>query len=225
MNLPAARTGTGRTRAGRGLTAVAVLIGVVVVLAAACARGDASTGWQVAEDKSSASVRAARRAYDGAPPTIPHQAFGASCASCHDRFGQSVSGVGFAPASPHDDTPRAGGTQRCRQCHVFVTSDDLFVDSEFIALAQDLRYGGRATPGAPPTIPHRTLMRENCIACHGGPAAREEVRTTHPERWRCRQCHVPETTRNLFNSALGQDLIEGDQADGDQTEGDQTESD
>jgi hypothetical protein len=81
MNLPAARTGTGRTRAGRGLTAVAVLIGVVVVLAAACARGDASTGWQVAEDKSSASVRAARRAYDGAPPTIPHQAFGASCAS------------------------------------------------------------------------------------------------------------------------------------------------
>jgi nitrate reductase cytochrome c-type subunit len=224
MNLPAARAGAGRTRTGRGFTAAAVLIGVVAVLAAGCARGDASAGSnrEVAVNKSSASVRAARRAYDGAPPTIPHQAFGASCASCHDRFGQSVSGVGFAPASPHDDTPRAGGTQRCRQCHVFVTSDDLFVDSEFIALAQDLRSGGRATPGAPPTIPHRTLMRENCIACHGGPAAREEIRTTHPERWRCRQCHVPETTRYLFNSAFGRDLIDGDQADGDRT--DQTES-
>jgi predicted CXXCH cytochrome family protein len=39
-------------------------------------------------------------------------------------------------------------------------------------------------------------MRENCAACHVGPGAREEIITTHPERTRCRQCHVPVTTRD-----------------------------
>ena len=54
---------------------------------------------------------------------------------------------------------------------------------------------GRA-PVPPParrrTIPHPLQLRENCLACHGGPAARAELRTTHPERVRCRQCHVPD---------------------------------
>jgi cytochrome c-type protein NapB len=159
--------------------------------------------------KSATHVRAERRAYDGAPPTIPHESFGARCAACHNARGQSVSGVGFAPASPHDDTERAGGTTRCRQCHVFVTTGGQFVASEYEPLEQDLRYGGRATPGAPPTMPHRTLMRENCVACHDGPGAREEVRTTHPERWRCRQCHVPVTERETFGSELGEGLTEG----------------
>ena len=61
--------------------------------------------------------------------------------------------------------------------------------------------GDRATAGAPPRIPHRLLMRENCVACHDGPAAREEIRTDHPERDRCRQCHVPVETRSTFESA------------------------
>ena len=159
--------------------------------------------------KSAANVRAERRAYDGAPPTIPHQDFGATCTACHNAQGQSVTGVGFAPASPHDDTPRAGGTTRCRQCHVFVTTGESFVRSEYEPLEQDLRRGGRATPGAPPTIPHRTLMRENCVACHDGPGAREEIRTSHPERSRCRQCHVPVTGRETFDSELGDGVTEG----------------
>ncbi len=160
--------------------------------------------------KSAAHVRAERRAYDGAPPTVPHQDFGARCSACHNEQGQSVSGIGFAPASPHEDTDKAGGTIRCRQCHVFVTDGSLFVDSEYEPLKQDLRYGGRATPGAPPTIPHRTLMRENCVACHDGPGAREEVRTSHPERWRCSQCHVPAATGDEFGRALGAGLTEED---------------
>jgi cytochrome c-type protein NapB len=136
--------------------------------------------------------------------------FGARCAACHNKHGQSVKGVGFAPASPHEDTEKAGATMRCRQCHVFVTTSDVFVASEYEPLAQDLRYGSRATPGAPPTIPHRTLMRENCIACHDGPGAREEVRTTHPERWRCTQCHVPTKTRDQFESEIGAGLTESE---------------
>jgi cytochrome c-type protein NapB len=158
--------------------------------------------------KSVASARAERRAYDGAPPTIPHESFGARCEACHNERGQSVRGIGFAPASPHVDTPQSGATIRCHQCHVFATTGDRFVASEYEPLEQNLRAGGRATPGAPPTIPHRTLMRTNCVACHDGPGAREEIRTSHPERWRCRQCHVPETTREGFESALGEGLTE-----------------
>lgn len=97
---------------------------------------------------------------------------------------------------------------RCRQCHVFVTDDGLSVASEFVGLEQDMRAGARATPGAPPTIPHRILLRENCVACHAGPGAREEVRTTHPERWRCRQCHVPVTDQAVFESELGAGLVD-----------------
>lgn len=157
--------------------------------------------------KSAAAVRAGRRAYDGAPPTIPHDNFGMSCEACHSGQGQSVPGVGFAPASPHEGTAMAGATARCRQCHVFVTDERLFVASEFVGLEQDLRPGERATPGAPPTIPHRMLMRENCVACHAGPGAREGIRTSHPERWRCRQCHVPLGTREEFRGALGVRLL------------------
>jgi cytochrome c-type protein NapB len=113
-----------------------------------------------------------------------------------------VSGVGFAPASPHEGTAYERATGRCRQCHVFRTTGDLFVDNSFEGVAQDLAAGDRATAGAPPRIPHRILMRENCIACHDGPGARAAIRTTHPERVRCRQCHVPVETTERFESEL-----------------------
>lgn len=149
-------------------------------------------------EKTSATVRAARRAYDGAPPTIPHENFGIECVGCHDDRGTALEGVGFAPPSPHEGTRGLSDRARCRQCHVFATTDERFVASDFVGLAQDLRRGGRLSLGSPPTIPHKTFMRENCSACHAGPAAREEIRTSHPERIRCRQCHVPETTRSTF---------------------------
>lgn len=178
-------------------------LAVAVVAAAGCGGDGVPVPGLEGVTKSPASVRAVRRAYDGAPPTIPHAAFGMRCEACHNAAGQSVAGVGFAPASPHVDTERAGGTTRCRQCHVLVTSNDLFVASRFEGAAQDyLLSGGRATPGASPTIPHRMLMRENCVACHDGPGAREEIRTSHPERWRCQQCHVPVMANYGFESAL-----------------------
>jgi cytochrome c-type protein NapB len=190
----------------------------LTALAALALAGCSDTGKVPVPDregavKSTAAVRAERRAYDGAPPTVPHENFGAACTGCHDERGQSVTGVGFAPASPHDNTSKAGGTVRCRQCHVFQTTDDLFVASEYEGLPQDLAAGDRATPGAPPRIPHRILMRENCVACHDGPGAREEARTTHPERTRCRQCHVPVTESQVFESALGDGLTESEQPD------------
>ena len=179
------------------MKATGLCLGLAAILGlSACGGGD----WVPVPDsdgavKSSGEVRAARRLYDGAPPVIPHDPFGAKCGTCHDSFGAAVDGVGFAPASPHDNTDKADVTVRCRQCHVFATSNGLFVNSEFEGLMQDLRLGGRLYDGAPPTIPHKILMRENCLACHAGPGARNEVLTAHPERTRCRQCHVPVTTR------------------------------
>jgi cytochrome c-type protein NapB len=179
-----------------GLSAVAL---AAVIAMTACGRADTvRVPGEEGAVKSTARVRAERRAYDGAPPTVPHADWGMACGTCHDARGMSVDGVGFAPASPHEGGPRQGATQRCTQCHVFVVADGRFVESTFGGLAQDLRVGARATPGAPPTIPHRLLMRENCVACHDGPGAREEIRTSHPERRRCRQCHVPVTTRAAF---------------------------
>jgi cytochrome c-type protein NapB len=184
------------------------LAAVAIATAVGCGEGTVPVPEREGAFKSAASVRAERRAYDGAPPTVRHESFGMTCSACHNAQGQSVSGVGFAPASPHESTPKAGNTLRCSQCHVIVTTDGLFVPSEFVGLGQDLSAGGRATPGAPPTIPHRTLMRESCNACHTGPGAREEIRTSHPERRRCRQCHVPVTSRESFESTLGEGLGE-----------------
>jgi cytochrome c-type protein NapB len=152
--------------------------------------------------KSAAHIRAERRAYDGAPPVIPHNDFGMTCTQCHNLGGIEVPDVGFAPPYPHDGTLGLSGLARCRQCHVFAATDGTFVANSFVGLPQDLRRGRRLNPIAPPTIPHRIFMRENCLACHGGAAAREEIRTSHPERVRCRQCHV-EVRTNLSLSLGG----------------------
>jgi nitrate reductase (cytochrome), electron transfer subunit len=141
--------------------------------------------------KSSAAARASRRAYDGAPPVIPHKDFGASCIVCHTAQGIEVQGVGFAPPMPHGDTLGLSEASRCSQCHVFRSTEARFVETSFSGLAQDLRRGERMYPGAPPRLPHGLFMREACSACHSGPAAREALRCRHPERSRCVQCHVP----------------------------------
>ena len=105
----------------------AKLVAVAALVLAGC--GDADTVEVPDHEgafKSSAAVRAERRAYDGAPPTIPHDDFRAQCSNCHTERGRSVSEVGFAPASPHVDTRYAGATTRCRQCHVPIDSSTEF---------------------------------------------------------------------------------------------------
>lgn len=149
--------------------------------------------------KSSAAERAARRAYDGAPPVIPHQSFGVACISCHNEKGVEVAGVGFAPPSPHEGTPGMSAASRCQQCHVFRGGEGEFAANAFSGLPQNFRKGERLYRGAPPSIPHRLFMRENCLACHGGGAAREEIRCSHPERSRCLQCHAASSDAPVFS--------------------------
>jgi cytochrome c-type protein NapB len=78
----------------------------------------------------------------------------------------------------------------CRQCHVPGATAPTFVPVQWQAAAWPAT-NQRAMDGSPPLIPHSFQLRTNCVACHAGPAAVEEIRTTHPERANCRQCHVP----------------------------------
>lgn len=136
------------------------------------------------------SVRAQRRAYDGAPPVVGHESHQATCTTCHTDTGMMVPNLGFAPALPHGRDSIVADTANCRQCHLFKTSDELFVDSTFVGAPQVISGGTRLYPGAPPVMPHPLFMRENCTSCHSGPSARPEIICSHPDRANCMQCHV-----------------------------------
>ena len=164
-------------------TSVALAL-LTVMLLAAC-----RDGAPVAVARTMAQ-RADGRAYDGAPPVIPHAIVG-ECITCHDDDGREIAGIGVAPASPHGSAAAAGAFRRCLQCHASSQTSAVMVSSRFNGLPQGPWKGGRATPGAPPTIPHTLQLRENCLTCHAGQASRVEIRTSHPDRPRCRQCHVP----------------------------------
>lgn len=135
------------------------------------------------------SARATNRAYDGAPPTIPHAVGAAStneCLACHAR-GLVVAGK-RAPRMSHEIR------ESCTQCHAPLAAPPgepapALADNAFVGLASPAR-GERAWPGAPPTIPHATRMRSECGSCHGVAGALG-MRTTHPFRQSCTQCHAP----------------------------------
>lgn len=185
------------------------LLLATMLAVAACTSRQAAVPDHPGATKTAAVARAERRLYDGAPPTIPHRAMGAACSSCHNVLGLAVEGLGFAPPSPHEDTRGLSAISRCEQCHVYRTTEQTFRPNGFAGLRQDLRHGRRLHDFAPPVIPHKTFMRENCAACHSGPAAREEIRTSHPERPRCRQCHLEQVTTEVFqrsaDTQLGRD--------------------
>lgn len=133
--------------------------------------------------------RAERRAYDGAPPTIPHaveQRGAPTCLACHEQGARVGDRTARAMSHPM--------YTNCVQCHV-VAADPRpvprvarAVPNEFVGLASS-GVGPRAWQSAPPQMPHGTAMRENCISCHG-PAGHPGLRTTHPERDNCLQCHT-----------------------------------
>jgi cytochrome c-type protein NapB len=134
--------------------------------------------------------RSANRAYDGAPPVIPHPVQSmqsASCLACHQdglRVGERVA---TKVSHPH--------YVNCTQCHVESKRSDTSwqvdpqAENEFRGIGR-AGPGSRAWPGAPPTIPHSTWMRQDCTACHGL-VARAGIRTTHPWLTNCTQCHAP----------------------------------
>ena len=128
------------------------------------------------------------RAFYGAPPSIPHSVeerdMGAnSCLKCHENGGYVNKYNAYSPVTPHPEKIN------CRQCHVPKKSEDLFVATNW-SRTKGPSLGNNALVTSPPIIPHQIQMRENCLSCHAGPSAPEEIRTTHPTRINCRQCHV-----------------------------------
>lgn len=131
------------------------------------------------------------RAFFGAPPPVPHfwltEDDNKSCLQCHAReFRIEKRHQPIRPV-PHSEY------SQCMQCHVRGNRPDVkpFVETGFVGLGLPGK-GQRAHPLAPPTIPHPTLLRDNCLACHGPTGGYTEIRTTHPHRTQCRQCHVAE---------------------------------
>lgn len=147
------------------------------------------------------AARAARRAYDGAPPVVPHpisQESSASCLACHGpglvMRGKVATKISHAPHAS------------CTQCHV--PSGGLGLQAGVSAWpAQSApppappHPKSSPVPGAtlpPPKIPHATFMRGDCVSCHG-PAGLFGLRTPHPERQSCLQCHVPDASLDQYH--------------------------
>jgi len=142
----------------------------------------------VAQKEAALERRATNRAFDGAPPTIPHhvdQKSAQACIACH--------GNGTVSASLRIPRMSHPFLANCTQCHVESNPSPLvateFRENTFVGLlAPD--HGPRAYHKAPPQIPHPTWMRNDCMSCHG-PAGAPGIRTSHPERKNCQQCHAP----------------------------------
>jgi nitrate reductase (cytochrome), electron transfer subunit len=166
------------------------------------------------------------RAYPGAPPRIPHELTPdefrtEACMACHARGGYSRRFTAYVPVTPHP------GASQCLQCHVgadevmavsLLSSDPNRRCRQCHGVGGGPRAGAGTSPGwraaawphlaprtpgrPPPEIPHDLQSRGNCLACHAGPAAVSEVRTTHAERADCRQCHVvPDPEAGVFTRA------------------------
>lgn len=143
-----------------------------------------------ADKEASSKERASRRAFNGAPPVIPHaieNTNDAACYACH-AAGTQIAGL-KASVMSHQFLAN------CTQCHASpppAPFQDVvaLVETSFVGLPAP-KSGERAFPGAPPTIPHSQWMRENCIACHAGPNGWAGMESTHPWRSNCTQCHAP----------------------------------
>jgi cytochrome c-type protein NapB len=128
------------------------------------------------------------KSFMGAPPSIPHEVENmtigsGACLKCHENGGFVKKYQAYAPVTPHPEKIS------CTQCHVEVKSNGVFVSSSWQGY-KGPGIGNSALEGSPPVIPHHVQLRENCLSCHAGPSAVAEIRTTHPERVNCRQCHV-----------------------------------
>lgn len=136
-----------------------------------------------------------RRAYPGAPPIIPHELLdkrgigGTSCTGCHAQGGYVALFKAYAPVTPHPQWTN------CVQCHVPVLEKTRFRETEFIPASRPVILKA-PLPGGPPPVPHTLEYRSACQSCHAGPGAVKEIRTPHPERQNCRQCHVSHEAEN-----------------------------
>src|SRR5688572_23424793 len=125
-----------RRAAGKGMKARRLLFAVLSLLPAICCCGCDSHTRQGTLTLTASAFRAERRAYDGAPPVIPHPPLNITCMECHTATGKEAPPLGFAPANPHARTSGLSGTRNCQQCHVFRRDGELFHENDFAGLSQ-----------------------------------------------------------------------------------------
>ena len=134
--------------------------------------------------------RRALRAFYTAPPVIPHEIEkpldSVDCLRCHAKVTRLDDGR-VAMASPHPQY------YNCQQCHVQAKMVPSAKEpaTSWHGLDEPTR-GERGYLISPPTVPHRIYLRENCLSCHGPQNPDMRMRTSHPERSSCLQCHVPD---------------------------------
>jgi nitrate reductase (cytochrome), electron transfer subunit len=156
------------------------------------------------EKQAALERRERNRAFNGAPPTIPHpvdQRSVKACLACHGEGALTISLR--IPRMSHQLLAN------CTQCHVEGNPQhmaaELFRENTFAGLAAPTG-GPRAFEGAPPMIPHSTWMRKDCLSCHGHTGL-QGIRTTHPWRRNCQQCHAPSSTMNQTLLAAEPDFL------------------
>lgn len=178
-----------------------LLISMAIVVAFGALHLTARTVERVAEEADATAEKDGMgrddlRAFYTAPPVIPHLVTSRGskeCLTCHHRVREI--GGRVTVKTPHAQF------SNCQQCHVGVQSlnEDFAaqtVASSWLGLAEP-KEGSRAHDYAPPTMPHRHFLREDCNSCHGPDNPDEALRGTHPERSNCMQCHVPDRAREF----------------------------
>ncbi|MBK9992315.1 MAG: hypothetical protein IPP19_16745 [Verrucomicrobia bacterium] len=150
------------------------------------------------------ATRTTRRQYDGAPPVAPHpldQLTPVACLECHGK----PTKIGNTQVSQISHPVYTN----CIQCHVSSAGPSSTWKERNVALSEGNSFSGkeqsgqgtRAYVGAPPAMPHTTWMRDDCMSCHG-PGGTVALRTSHPNRQSCTQCHA-------VNAALDSRLASG----------------
>lgn len=139
-------------------------------------------------DKNKSNNYYKNRAYQGAPPTIPHEVYESnmgdnSCLQCHQNGGYVDKFKAFAPIVPHPEMIN------CKQCHVAVKVNTVFKASNWESMNNIPQFSNKALPTSPPVIPHQLENNDDCLSCHAG-SGLMKIRVTHPERTNCKQCHV-----------------------------------
>jgi cytochrome c-type protein NapB len=126
-------------------------------------------------------------------PLTPHPG-SAPCLQCHVG-GDHVMAVPAVSPNPN---------RRCHVCHGEGGRPEPDIQAMLERRIEAWPQLAKKTPDrVPPPIPHDLQSRGNCLACHAGPAAVAEIRTGHPERADCRQCHTaPDPEPGMFARAV-----------------------
>lgn len=131
--------------------------------------------------------RAMLRAFYTAPPVIPHEVESEDakkCLECHLNVTR-LEDDRIAMQTPHPEF------SNCMQCHVRGQRNSFDSSRSQWQGLEEPRQGDRWFTLSPPTVPHRIYLRENCLSCHGPQNPDTRLRTTHPHRTSCLQCHIP----------------------------------